>query len=60
MPNLEMIVICLGALCVARVVYSIVKYSFVAVITKIHFDEKSFYEKYDRATVESMSERGGW
>jgi hypothetical protein len=32
----------------------------VAVITKIHFDEKSFYEKYDRATVESMSERGGW
>lgn len=29
-------------------------------LTAIHFDEKTFYEKYDRASVEAMSERGGW
>jgi hypothetical protein len=60
MTYFEVVVMWGAVLAVARAAWSVLKYASVAGLTALHFDEKTFYEKYDRAAVEAMSERGGW
>lgn len=64
MPNFQEVVIyaagLVAVLAVLWVAAKVTKYTAIAIITRRHFDPKTFYEKYDRAMVEAMSERGGW